>query len=940
MLCSEKFGFSSMASYRDATSAWVGRSNFERKARRATRSIAVHAIVAVTVLCGLMAHAAFAQGGLQIPGFSVPTPKPATAPAAASAPVAADGATPQPGSTSPAADQPPAAQTAAPKPTPPPPLVVPEEITQPVAKLTADITAAEAELEQAKGRDEDLIRMRGEIQQIANSARAFIDTLKPRLDGTKHQITALGAAPGKDAPPEPDGVAHERFKLNGLAGAIDGAMRTSELIAERCSQLTDRIQQHQRDLFTRSLLKRTPSPILPTLWLQLIQESKRGLGDIVRLARNWWSIAEGHRLELMGLVGGLVALWLLLGVSARALIRRYRNANAGEQTFFARAATAAWAAPALALPSIICMGLLYLGLDHLDLLYLGMRRLMMATLHAVISFSVVASLATALLTPRRPEWRLFQLSDASAARIRWLILLIAGVYAIDLVLKELNNIIFAPLSVTIAQSFLAGVSFAALLIALLLTPFIVHQQRTAAALPVSAADEIGYADDLPPLRAVSTLEPRWLKLPLWLVAIGIIGAALLGYVSLARFLSGQVVISGSILVALALLHLAVRAVADDMVAEDKLSGQWLKATLGLEQGRRRHIAFLFTAFVNGGLILLALPLILLQWGFDIDVVTGWFKAALFGFKVGNVEISLTRVLMALAILVAGYFGTRMLQRSLEQSVLVPPRMDAGIANSIRTAIGYAGIGASVLLAASYAGLDFTNLAIVAGALSVGIGFGLQSVINNFVSGLILLVERPVKVGDWIVVGNDEGYVRRISVRSTEIETFDRSSVIIPNAELIQGRVKNWTLRDAVGRVRIPIGISYDNDPEKARALLLKLAEDQAGVLRYPAPNVAFIGFGASSIDLALNLFVSDVNGGGPIKTEMAFKILKAFREAGIDMPNPQYDVHLRDLDPVRDLLGRAIEERRQQQSRPTEVRPQSSDDTTTPLRPAAPLKTA
>ena len=310
------------------------------------------------------------------------------------------------------------------------------------------------------------------------------------------------------------------------------------------------------------------------------------------------------------------------------------------------------------------------------------------------------------------------------------------------------------------------------------------------------AHEIGHVDELPDLPPVSTLEPRWLKVPLWLVAIGIIGAALLGYVSLARFLSGQVVITGSILVALALLHLAVRAIADDMVSDETVSGRWLRSSLGFEQERRRQIAFLFTAFVNGGLILLALPLLLLQWGFDFEVVTGWFKAALFGFRVGSIEISLTRVLLALAILVAGYFGTRMLQRSLERSVLVPPRMDAGIAHSIKTAVGYAGIGASALLAASYAGLDFTNLAIVAGALSVGIGFGLQSVINNFVSGLILLVERPVKVGDWIVVGADEGYVRRISVRSTEIETFDRSSVIIPNAELIQGRVKNWTLRDA------------------------------------------------------------------------------------------------------------------------------------------------
>jgi potassium-dependent mechanosensitive channel len=904
---------------------------------------------------GIGAGGAGAQG-VQIPG--VPVPKPATGPATGPAvPPAAKAAPVQTAPAAPSAAQPAdtaaapapsveaqsAAQPAAPqKPTPPPPLVIPEDITQPVIKLTAEITAAEAALEQAKDREEELIRMRGEIQQIAQSARTFIDQLKPRLDATKQQIAALGAAPGKDAPPEPDAVAHQRFKLSGLAGATDGAIRTSELIAERCSQLTDRLQQHQRDLFTRSLLKRTPSPILPTLWIQLMQESRRGLEDIARLASNWWSIAEGHRLELLGVVTGLIGLWFLLSFLARFAISRYRNANPGEQGFFARAATAAWAAPVLALPSIICMGLLYLAFDHLDLLYLGMRRLLLAALHAVISFSVVASLAAALLTPRRPEWRLFQLSDSSAARIRWLILLIASVYAIDLVLKELNNIIFAPLSVTIAQSFLAGVSFAALLIALLLTPFIVQRQRVVAAAAVTAADEIGHADDLPPQRAVSTLEPRWLKLPLWLVAIGIIGAALLGYVSLARFLSGQVIITGSILVALALLQLAVRAMADDMVADEKASAGWLKANLGLEQHRRRQIAFLFTVFVSGGLVLLALPLILLQWGFDFDVVTGWFKAALFGFKVGGIEISLTRVIMALVILGGGYFGTRMLQRSLEKSVLVPPRMDAGIANSIKTAIGYAGIGASVLLAASYAGLDFTNLAIVAGALSVGIGFGLQSVINNFVSGLILLVERPVKVGDWIVVGSDEGYVRRISVRSTEIETFDRSSVIIPNAELIQGRVKNWTLRDAVGRVRIPVGIGYDSDPEKARAILLKLAEEQAGVLRYPPANVAFVGFGGNSIDMALNLFVADVNGGGPIKTEVAFKILKAFREAGIEMPNPQYDIHLRDLDPVRDMLTRAIEERRQQQqTRPTEVRPQEAEDNTTaPLRQAAPLKTA
>ena len=178
-----------------------------------------------------------------------------------------------------------------------------------------------------------------------------------------------------------------------------------------------------------------------------------------------------------------------------------------------------------------------------------------------------------------------------------------------------------------------------------------------------------------------------------------------------------------------------------------------------------------------------------------------------------------RILLGILLFTALLFLTRVIQRRLRENVLVAPRMDAGIAHSIDTAVGYLGTALAAIIAISYAGFDITSLAIVAGALSVGIGFGLQSIVNNFVSGLILLIERPIKVGDWVVVGNEQGNVKRISVRSTEIETFDRASLIVPNSELITGRVLNWTHRNALGRVVLKFNAGPDADPRRVLAIL-------------------------------------------------------------------------------------------------------------------------
>jgi potassium efflux system protein len=204
-----------------------------------------------------------------------------------------------------------------------------------------------------------------------------------------------------------------------------------------------------------------------------------------------------------------------------------------------------------------------------------------------------------------------------------------------------------------------------------------------------------------------------------------------------------------------------------------------------------------------------------------------------------------------------------------------------------------------LAAFSYAGFNLSNLAIVAGAFSIGIGFGLQSLVNNFVSGLILLAERPIRVGDLVVVGGEEGYVRKISVRSTEVETFDRAHVLIPNSYFITEKVKNWTFRNKIRRLAIPVGVAYGCDPRKVEAILLNVAQDNRDVLTTPQPFVDLEEFGVGNLNFKLYAFIDDITKTTRIRTDLRIAILDAFAQAGIIIPFGT-DVTIRNMNWLRE----------------------------------------
>ncbi len=621
------------------------------------------------------------------------------------------------------------------------------------------------------------------------------------------------------------------------------------------------------ELFVKSLTERMSSPLFPALWNDLRRDWPGVAWRLNYNVNDWIGRVSGpeHRLDVLKLATLAATLYFLLKLAAQWLTRLRPPLGGATLSFFERAAAASWIGPVRAVPAVATALFVYAGLNYLGLLYYPTAApAAAALLRAVLIFSAVAALLSAVFAPKTPGRRLFPLSDRAARRICRLLKILAAISSADLFFSAFAQILYMPLSISVVQSLIASLAFAGVLAGLLLTPF----------------EPYGERHEYPTPRD----RPRWLKIPLWIAATGIVAACLTGYVALGRFAAQQIVMTGVIALVAMLLFLAIRAVTRERTVRGHAISAILEDTFGLDEPRRQQLATLTEAALTLTLAIVALPLILLQWGFSGADIRDWVKSALFGFEVGQFRISLVRILLGILLFTALLFATRVLQRRLRDSVLVAPRMDAGIAHSIDTAIGYAGIALAAMVAISYAGFDITNLAIVAGALSVGIGFGLQSIVNNFVSGLILLIERPIKVGDWVVVGSEQGNVKKISVRSTEIETFDRASLIVPNSELITGRVLNWTHRNVTGRIRLAFTAGPNADPHRVIAILAQCAKAHAEVLKEPPPMAAFDGYSQAATDFSLRAVLADITRAAEVQSDLRIAVFEALRAGNIELP--------------------------------------------------------
>jgi potassium-dependent mechanosensitive channel len=716
-----------------------------------------------------------------------------------------------------------------------------------------------------------LIDLRRSVAAAREDLQTRIADLEPRVAEADARLKQLGPPPARDAAPEGAAVAAERERLTTAFGELDGALKQTRLLAVHADQLATRLAERQQTIYARELFERSASVLNPSFWIEAAQAWPEQLSKIGALLR-WWANAVRARGPLPILAAALILLGI--GFAAVAVTRWWLprfDIRTPAETRLAKARTGIvvflWLTlrtPVAVIIALFALRALGLWPDRFEELGAG---LVAATLAAALGRGV----ARGLLAPDRPERRMIAIHDLAVPHFHDYLVWSTRVLGAIILLQSIQKFMLAPSAVVFGTHALFALAVAGLLWRLVRGV-------------LRAKEEAG---------GVLVAPVPWARMLVWLVIVTILGALVGGFVPFAAFIALRAVVAGAVIGLLWLCFPAIDALFTDALSEGTDRGRALAANLGIEPRNIGLINMMLSALLRVLLLVAALLLILGPREFStIDLVDSFRRVPL-AVRMGEITISLQALLGAVTVVIVVLLITRVAQRWLRTQLLPRTSVEPGLQHSIATIFGYVGIIAAISLALGSLGIDLQKIAFIAGALSLGIGFGLQAVVSNFVSGLILLAERPIRVGDSIVVKGEEGWVRRIRVRATEIETYDRASVIIPNSELITGVVKNWTHANTMGRIVVKVGVAYDTDPEQVSQILTTLAGEHPQVLKNPPPRAFLVAFGDSALDFELRCVVANVDNGLAAKSDLHHAILKRFREAGIEIPYPQRDIRVR-----------------------------------------------
>lgn len=710
---------------------------------------------------------------------------------------------------------------------------------------------AEAEIQNRNTSSERMEEIRAQLAKWRAALLSAQSANSARITTLRQQIEALGPAPA-EGEVEAEEISVRRQELASQLVQLQAPGIAAEEAYRRADGLIDEIDRTLRERQADELLQLWPSPLNPGNW----PEAAIGFADTVQ--RLWdetvtaWEDPEvrGELLVNLPLILALVVVAIALVVYVRRWIelftdRLQQGASVRGRHFWALIASLG----GILLPTLGVVALSSALLASGLLGEVGSRIAVVLPFAGLVVFT--AAWLGARAFPRlQDDDAVLPLPPERRAEGRFLSVMMGLVIAADMLRSAAMDAQAYSDATTSVMSFPILLTGGLVLIRL---------GRTLRRAREAEDRNASYG-----LRLIQLLARG-------LTVLGILGPVLagFGYVQAAEAIIYPAMMSFALVT---LLFILQRLIGDG----------WALITKSEETARDALVPVLAGFFLS----IASLPLLALIWGARFSDLTELWTRFTEGFQIGSTKISPSNFMIFAAVFVIGYMLTRLFQGALRTSILPKTKMEPGGQTALVAGVGYVGIFLAALIAINAAGLDLSGLAIVAGALSVGIGFGLQNIVSNFISGIILLIERPVSEGDWIEVGTVQGKVRAISVRSTRIETFDRNDVIVPNADLITGRVTNWTRFNLSGRIIVPVAVAMGSDTRKVEKLLREIAEEQPLAILNPPPVVAFTGYTTNQLNFEIRVILRDVNFGVQVRSDMNHRVLERLEEEGIHIVPP------------------------------------------------------
>ncbi len=766
-----------------------------------------------------------------------------------------------------------------------------------VTKLGADLSYTEIN-NRLSSIDNSIRKGKADSNSLSESVKYISDMriqlteIKKNIEGQlkfiDKKIEALGNEPS-DGTKEVELIAQKRKEFKTEQANERARIAEVDILMARLDELDIAIFNHRNRELLENLLERVTPLVYPNQILMAVQQFVVLFYDIVKSPLDWFKGLSGENLNLVK--AKIIPVFLVvffiswLGYYLRMFIIHrlgYRKdieyPRYGRKIFAAMNVAIAYGV----IPAFI-IGACLAWIISAKILTQGFLGIVLNSFLYYTLYVVMArAISRVIFAPYNEKWRLVNISTPKAKKLTsvfYFSVTLIGTMAFLTHIVKLGNY---PLELF---TFLTAVSSAIKAFCIILITKCIFWDNDD---NDSKDDMFSENDSVHDEENCEKDDSVAFRITFFVSVFAIVSFAisLFGYPYLSAFILNRFIMSVAIIAA----FMGIRKSFYEMLHRLLLLRFWVK-TFRMRRRIITKIDFWSSLVFDPLLGLLGTFILLALWGVPTDILNGMLFRLLTGFTVGGVKISLISIVLGIVSFFIVIALVKSLRRRLQDNVLSRMDIDDGVKHSLSAGFGFVGYVVATLLAIAIMGGNLTNFALVAGALSVGIGLGLQNIVNNFVSGIILLFERPIKVGDWVVVGGEEGKVKQINIRSTEIETFKRASVIIPNASLLSGTVTNLTHSNNWARYAIQVGVAYGSDTQKVKDILLDCALGHKKVLKKPEPYVLFQNFGNSSLDFELRVYVSDIWSGWIVPSDLRFEINRRFIEEGIEIPFSQLVVH-------------------------------------------------